>query len=237
MSPAHSLVGMPPPPLPRAARRGVALALAAAHAALLLIWLHSPPARRSLADLMPAVMVSLVPDTVVRPREPEPPLPAPRSEPLPRAPKLPFPDLPPPEVVTRAEAPPAPPPPVARPITQPAVEPAPAAPVVVVPAATAAPPEPPPTVSIHQVSYLTPPVLDYPLASRRQGEEGAVQLRVLIGTDGAPRQVDLLRSSGHRRLDDAAMNAARATRFRPFTENGQPRAVWVVMPLVFELQT
>ena len=44
----------------------------------------------------------------------------------------------------------------------------------------------------------------YPAESIRQDEEGEVLLRVLVGADGAPREIRLYRSSGIRRLDEAA---------------------------------
>jgi TonB family protein len=44
----------------------------------------------------------------------------------------------------------------------------------------------------------------YPAESIRQEEEGEVLLRVLVGEGGAPREIRLYRSSGIRRLDEAA---------------------------------
>jgi protein TonB len=44
----------------------------------------------------------------------------------------------------------------------------------------------------------------YPPESIRREEEGEVLLRVLVGEGGAPREIRLHRSSGIRRLDDAA---------------------------------
>jgi protein TonB len=49
-----------------------------------------------------------------------------------------------------------------------------------------------------------PPPIEVPLASRRLGEQGLVQLRVLVGVDGLPRQVSVQRSSGFARLDEQA---------------------------------
>jgi protein TonB len=61
-------------------------------------------------------------------------------------------------------------------------------------------------------------------------------VRVLVGADGLPQQTQVLQSSGHDRLDEAALRTVRATRFKPYTENGVPQPFWVVMPLVFELE-
>ncbi|MCG3188699.1 MAG: hypothetical protein LKCHEGNO_00832 [Burkholderiaceae bacterium] len=104
--------------------------------------------------------------------------------------------------------------------------------------AVAAPPPPPAprTIEITAVEYLTPPLLVYPLASRRAQEQGHVHVRVLVDAGGAPQQMRVIRSSGHARLDESALATVRATRFKPYTENGTPLPFWVVMPLVFELQ-
>lgn len=110
--------------------------------------------------------------------------------------------------------------------------------VAVAPASVSALPAPPAprTVSITSVEYLVEPVLDYPLASRRLGEQGVVQVSVLVDARGRPERMQLLRSSGHPRLDEAALDSVRATRFRPYTEDGVAQPFWVVMPLVFELE-
>ena len=108
-------------------------------------------------------------------------------------------------------------------------------------AAPAPPPPPPPappaprTIAITAVEYLSPPVLGYPPAARRFQEQGQVHVRVLVDARGLPQQMDVIRSSGFARLDEAALATVRATRFKPYTENGTPLPFWVVMPLVFEL--
>lgn len=113
-------------------------------------------------------------------------------------------------------------------VTEPAERPAPPAP--------AAPPPMPRTISISDVQYLTPPVLEYPFASKRAREQGVVHVRMLVDAQGRPQQLSVARSSGFARLDESAMATARATRFKPHTENGVPQPFWIVMPLVFELE-
>lgn len=83
--------------------------------------------------------------------------------------------------------------------------------------------------------YLNPPVLSYPRASRELGETGVVRLRVLVDEQGRPREVEVAKSSGHPRLDQAAVLAMRGARFQPHLEDGQPRMVWVLAPLNFQL--
>jgi protein TonB len=90
-------------------------------------------------------------------------------------------------------------------------------------------------VAITAVEYLTPPVLNYPLASRRLREAGRVDVRVLVDARGLPGAMQLQHSSGFERLDEEALAAVRATRFKPYTENGIAQPFWVVMPLAFEL--
>eukprot|EP01030_Chromulinospumella_sphaerica_P005012 gene5012-4902_t len=45
---------------------------------------------------------------------------------------------------------------------------------------------------------------DYPSASRRMEEEGTVSLRFLVGVDGKVVQSEIEKSSGFKRLDEAA---------------------------------
>ena len=61
-------------------------------------------------------------------------------------------------------------------------------------------------------------------------------VRVLVDARGLPQQMQLTRSSGFASLDEAALATVRATRFKPYTENGVPQPFWVLMPLVFELE-
>lgn len=117
-------------------------------------------------------------------------------------------------------------------------------PVVAVPAAPAAPPAspapPPPTpktIPATAVQYLDPPAPVYPAASLRLGESGRVLVRVEIDKNGRVLQLQLARSSGSRRLDDAALASVRAARFEPYTENGEPLLVWTTVPIVFELES
>ncbi len=101
----------------------------------------------------------------------------------------------------------------------------------------AAPPAPPPrTLNASEVGYLEPPRVSYPSLSRRLGEQGRTLLRVRVDATGHPAEVLMASSSGFTRLDEAAVAAARRTRFRPYVEDGAARAVWVLMPFVFTLE-
>lgn len=87
------------------------------------------------------------------------------------------------------------------------------------------------------MQYLAPPAPVYPRASRRYAEAGRVVVRVLIDERGQPAELRVQSSSGHRRLDDAAMTAMREARFRPYTENGVALRVWALVPINFELES
>lgn len=172
------------------------------------------------APAPPAPPVTQPPPPVPQPAPAQPPRPTVVSTPRPTPAPAPF-VAPPPEPVAPA----------------PAVA---AAPAPHAPPAPPAPPPPPPaaprTVSVSEISFLTPPQLDYPLASRRAREQGQARVRVLVDAQGRPQQMELLRSTGSTRLDEAALAAVRATRFKPYMENGVAQAVRVVMPLDFELE-
>jgi protein TonB len=86
------------------------------------------------------------------------------------------------------------------------------------------------------VQYLKRPAPSYPSYSRRAGETGRVVVRVLIDEKGNPLRLEMQESSGFARLDDSAMTAIHAARFKPYTEDGQPRSVWVLIPIVFDLE-
>lgn len=99
------------------------------------------------------------------------------------------------------------------------------------------PPAPAPAQSaprvVTDVAYVEAPQPRYPPESRRSGEEGLVVLRVLINEVGGVARVDVERSSGHSRLDDAACQAVKRARFRPYLENGVPRMALATIPIEF----
>lgn len=76
----------------------------------------------------------------------------------------------------------------------------------------------------------------YPAVSRRLGEEGVVQLRVLVDTQGRPQQVAVDRGSGHTRLDQAAIAAVKRWRFQPAMSGSGPVESWSRVNITFRLQ-
>lgn len=177
-----------------------------------------PPPQKSAAETAPA------------------PAPAPRPTPAPRPPAqpviaaTPVPRSEPPARSAAAEAPPAPAPQPA-PAPAPAIPPAPPS-----PPAPAAPPAPPRLLPDSAVGYLERPAPVYPEASKRLGETGTVVVRALIDPAGHAQDVAVQRSSGHPRLDNAAVDAVRRARFRPYLDNGVAVPVRVTIPLNFELE-
>ena len=78
--------------------------------------------------------------------------------------------------------------------------------------------------------------LVYPLAARRQGLGGTVELHVWLEATGRVRDVQVARSSSHRVLDDAAVEAIRRLGPVPFPESLPRRPLLVRIPLVYELR-
>jgi len=73
----------------------------------------------------------------------------------------------------------------------------------------------------------------YPDLAREAGIEGTVLVRVLVGADGTTQQVQLLQSVLG--LDETAVEAAKTAVFKPALQQGRPVAVWVVIPIEFDL--
>jgi protein TonB len=158
--------------------------------------------------------------------------PPPPETPPPPPPKLttpPPPFIPPPEVQIAVTPPPAaitavtttPPPPVAN-IT----------------------PQPPPTA---HVPVRVPPVIDaahncptpeYPPASHRAEETGTTTMRFLVDSTGHAIKSEVVRSSSHKRLDDAARTALGQCQFKPGTVDGKVDVdpVWVTIQYVWKLE-
>lgn len=202
--------------LPVGAAASVLLHAVALVAAYLMI--HATPPTPPAAPIMVSVITASQPE----PTEPEPrqelPKPKPiRTKPLPALPQ-PVLTAAPKETVSLTEAAPAPQPP-APPI---------AAPAEAAPAPAVIPPR-------FDAAYLDNSAPPYPAMSRRMGEQGKVQLRVLVNADGSAAQVELKTSSGSSRLDQAALDAVKRWRFVPAKQGTQPVAAWVIVPISFKL--
>jgi protein TonB len=77
---------------------------------------------------------------------------------------------------------------------------------------------------------------EYPPASRRAGEEGTVTVKALVGENGRATQVDVVKSSGFPKLDEAAVQEVqRNWRFVPGKEDGKPVSMWHTFAVTFRL--
>jgi peptidyl-prolyl cis-trans isomerase A (cyclophilin A) len=77
----------------------------------------------------------------------------------------------------------------------------------------------------------TPPV--YPTAARQAGISGTVVLAATIDTDGTVKELHVV--SGPDLLQQAALDAVREWRFRPYLLNGHPVEVRTTINIVFSL--
>jgi protein TonB len=213
---------------------GLLLVLAVHLAMLSAAWRYGGPAKPAPA---PATMVSLIaaPAPASAPRRAAaPPL---RSTP---AALLPSPSMP---AAAAPLSPPQPPPPPA-PQFAPAV-----ASAVLQPA----PPAPPGDGAAQAVQTALPaaplalgvelalacperPAPRYPAESRLHRESGVVVLRVALDASGQVTQASVHSSSGHRRLDEAAMSAVRNWRCLPATRDGQAVGAVALQPFNFSLR-
>jgi len=98
--------------------------------------------------------------------------------------------------------------------------PAPAAPVV--------------TAAVISASGCEKP--EYPSASKRLEEEGTVQLKFLVGVDGKVIESAVEKSSGFRRLDEAARAGLSKCQFKPGTVDGKPQQSWASMKYTWRLE-
>ena len=81
--------------------------------------------------------------------------------------------------------------------------------------------------------YQTTP--HYPESARREGVEGVVTLRFEVLTSGKVGSIQVQRSAGRPDLDRAAMEAIKTWLFEPARRGKEAVAVWVILPVRFEL--
>ncbi len=74
----------------------------------------------------------------------------------------------------------------------------------------------------------------YPPAAKAKGIEGTVYVKVLVGTDGVPRDARVIRSDAAQ-LDSASRATLLQWRFKPATKKGSAVEVWVVVPIKYAL--
>lgn len=75
--------------------------------------------------------------------------------------------------------------------------------------------------------------IEYPLSLWDQGIEGECVLKVRVNDLGFVDSVLVLTSSGYPAFDSAAIEGARAVRFRPARRSGKRIDVWARVPVRF----
>jgi len=93
------------------------------------------------------------------------------------------------------------------------------------PEAKIGPPPLPPAPVRKAPKLMAGPKPDYPLISVRAQEQGTTELSVCVGANGRVNSANVASSSGHARLDDAALKWVRTSRFAPGTVDGIARDV------------
>ena len=209
----------------------------------------TPPS--SVAESEPEPEVVPEPEIVPEPEPlpepvPEPEMVAPEPKPQPKPVPKPA-STPKPKLEPKPQPAPTKPRPNPQPGPQPTAVPAPAEPVAAAspsgqasaptaPKAPVAQADPNAPRFISQVDYAgLRPVPEYPRASVRRGETGRVLVRVLISPSGSVQEASVRKSSGHSRLDEAAVKAAKTARFKPYIENGVARPALADIPFDFVL--
>lgn len=186
-----------------------------------------------LGKRMVTKMAEAVETKIIEEKAPPPPkeIPPPPPPPEMKAPPPPF--IPPVEVNVQQ------PPPVqntiavssqAKPATTELQRPAPPAP----PAPAAPNPNPVRVAAVADFNTCAKP--EWPKASLRNEETGTVTLQFLIAEDGRVADSKILKSSGFRDLDRAAMTGISKCRFKPGTTDGKPEKAWMQMQYVWTLE-
>ncbi|GGK06749.1 energy transducer TonB [Luteimonas terricola] len=76
---------------------------------------------------------------------------------------------------------------------------------------------------------------EYPVAAYRDRAEGTVLVGILVDANGRPSEVDVVRRSGNRDLDRAALDAVRQWTFEPAVRGGRKVEARVEVPVTFRL--
>jgi protein TonB len=77
--------------------------------------------------------------------------------------------------------------------------------------------------------------ITYPTLAKRNGIEGRVVIRVLIGIKGKAEKMEVFQSEPEGIFDENAMKSLKYWQFRPGILNGELVQTWVAIPLTFQL--
>ncbi len=100
----------------------------------------------------------------------------------------------------------------------------------------------PPAGAEPPTGYYIPPKFNhqvYPVysdAARAAHETGTVQVKILVGADGKPKNFSIFHSSGHKDLDNAVLSAVRASTYVPASNNAKPATAFYDVTYRFTLR-
>jgi protein TonB len=97
--------------------------------------------------------------------------------------------------------------------------------------------EAPITPPLYRGGYLDNPKPRYPALSLELNESGTVRVRVQVSAEGRPLEVGLVQSSGHPRLDRAALEAVRQWRFIPAKRGQDAIPFTFIVPVDFSIKS
>ena len=79
-------------------------------------------------------------------------------------------------------------------------------------------------------------LIDYPQSAIDQGIEGVVKVLCMVAKDGSVSSVVVLQDIGGN-CAEAVCRAVKGIKFTPAMQNGYPRRCYLVIPVVFDLQS
>ncbi|MBA3939667.1 MAG: energy transducer TonB [Sphingopyxis sp.] len=99
-------------------------------------------------------------------------------------------------------------------------------------------PAPPPPLVLAELDkrFLDDFQPDYPMREQRGEIEGIAKVRVLIGTDGRVKQVELVSTDSPGFFEQTKRRALSKWRFKPATRGGVAEESWKVMTVRFEIK-
>lgn len=84
---------------------------------------------------------------------------------------------------------------------------------------------------------ITKVLAKYPELARKANVEGIVYLDLLVDKEGRVRDIQILKASGSNvGFEEAALEAIKQWTFSPAIQNGKPVAVWMSLPIKFEVK-
>lgn len=79
------------------------------------------------------------------------------------------------------------------------------------------------------LNYFEP---QYPKAAIRRGLQGELKVKILVGIQGVPLETQIIQSSGHKILDDSALEAVRKWVFKTKANN----TYYVIKTIIFQIK-